>query len=54
MKKAMALADKSRSRHALIIGDNEVTARQYALKNLASGEQESLTVAEIIAKLIGN
>ena len=54
MKKAMALADKSRSRHALIIGDNEVNARQYALKNLASGEQESLTVAEIIAKLIGN
>ena len=51
MKKAMALADKSRARHALIIGENEVNDRRYALKNLTSGEQQSLSVAEIIAKL---
>jgi histidyl-tRNA synthetase len=48
MKKAMALADKSRARHALIIGENEVNERRYALKNLTSGEQESLAVADII------
>ena len=54
MKKAMALADKSRARHALIIGENEVNERRYALKNLTSGEQESLTVADIIAKLNRN
>lgn len=51
MKKAMALADKSRARHALIIGETEVNDRRYALKNLTSGEQQSLSVAEIIAKL---
>ena len=39
---------------ALIIGENEVNERRYALKNLTSGEQESLTVADIIAKLNRN
>jgi len=54
MKKAMALADKSRARHALIIGENEVNEGRYALKNLISGEQESLTVGDIIVKLHRN
>jgi histidyl-tRNA synthetase len=51
MKKAMAAADKSRARYALIIGENEVAVGKYGLKNLASGEQESLTLDEIITKL---
>ncbi len=51
MKKAMAAADKSRARYALIIGEDEVASGKYGLKNLAAGEQESLTVDEIIAKL---
>ncbi|HEU0174482.1 MAG TPA: histidine--tRNA ligase [Blastocatellia bacterium] len=51
MKKAMAAADKSRARYALIIGENEVASGRYGLKNLASGEQESLTLDEIITKL---
>ncbi|MEP7342145.1 MAG: histidine--tRNA ligase [Acidobacteriota bacterium] len=51
MKKAMTAAAKSRARFALIIGDNEVATGQYGLKNLATGEQESLSINEIISKL---
>src|SRR5262245_15569138 len=51
MKKAMAAADKSRARYALIIGENEVAGGKYGLKNLASGEQESLSLDEIIVRL---
>jgi histidyl-tRNA synthetase len=51
MKKAMAAADKSRARYALIIGENEVASGKYGLKNLATGEQASLALDEIIAKL---
>jgi histidyl-tRNA synthetase len=51
MKKAMAAAAKSRARYALIIGDTEVATGQYGLKNLATGEQESLSLDEIISKL---
>jgi histidyl-tRNA synthetase len=51
MKKAMAQANKSRSRYALIIGDDEVASCRYALKHLATGEQESLDVDAIKAKL---
>lgn len=50
MKKAMTSAAKSRARYALIIGDNEVSSGQYGLKNLATGEQESLSLGDIIAK----
>jgi histidyl-tRNA synthetase len=51
MKKAMASAAKSRARYALIIGDTEVATGRYGLKNLATGEQESLSLDEIISKL---
>jgi len=51
MKKAMAAADKSRARYALIVGEDEVASGKYGLKNLATGEQQSLTLDEIIAKL---
>ncbi|NDD64547.1 MAG: hypothetical protein EBZ36_11325 [Acidobacteria bacterium] len=54
MKKAMALADKSRARHALIIGENEISERRYGLKHLTSGEQQSLSVADIIDRLTKN
>jgi histidyl-tRNA synthetase len=51
MKKAMAAADKSRARYALIIGENEVASGKYGLKDLAAGQQESLEVEQIISKL---
>jgi histidyl-tRNA synthetase len=51
MKKAMTAAAKSRARFALIVGEDEVASGKYGLKNLATGEQESLSLDEIIAKL---
>lgn len=48
MKKAMAAANKARARYALIIGDDEVASGKYGLKNLATGEQESISLKEII------
>ena len=51
MKKAMAQASQSRARYALIIGENEIASGRYGLKNLASGEQESLSLEAIAARL---
>jgi histidyl-tRNA synthetase len=49
----MAQASKSNARYALIIGDDEVASDSYALKNLATSEQESLGFDDIVAKLAG-
>ncbi|MFZ4628528.1 MAG: histidine--tRNA ligase [Blastocatellia bacterium] len=51
MKKAMGLAAKSRARYALIIGETEVETGSYGWKNLTTGEQESLPLEEILARL---
>jgi histidyl-tRNA synthetase len=54
LKRAMELANKLGARFTLIIGDNEMAAGRYALKNMASGQQESLTRDEIAARLAVN
>jgi histidyl-tRNA synthetase len=51
LKRAMELANKFAARFALIVGDNEMAAGRYALKNMTTGEQEELTRDEIAAKL---
>jgi histidyl-tRNA synthetase len=51
IKKAMTQAAKSGARFALIVGEDEVAQNRYGLKNLATGEQESLSLEEIIARL---
>ena len=43
LKRAMELANKLGARFTLIVGDNEMAAGRYALKNMATGEQEKLT-----------
>ncbi|MBO0720599.1 MAG: histidine--tRNA ligase [Blastocatellia bacterium] len=48
LKKAMTQAAKSGARFALIIGEDEVAQDKYGLKNLATGEQELLSLLEII------
>ena len=47
----MELANKLGARYTLIVGDNEIAAGPYALKNMATGEQHELTRDEIAAKL---
>lgn len=43
LKRMLELANKLAARYTLIVGDNEIAAQSYALKNMASGEQETLT-----------
>jgi histidyl-tRNA synthetase len=43
LKRMLELANKMGARYALIVGDNEIVTQSYALKNMASGEQEMLT-----------
>jgi histidyl-tRNA synthetase len=45
LKRAMELANKLAARYALIVGDNEITTGQYALKNMTTGEQEQVSRA---------
>jgi histidyl-tRNA synthetase len=51
LKRAMELANKFGARFTLIIGDNEIAAGRYALKNMASGDQQNMTRDEILAAL---
>jgi histidyl-tRNA synthetase len=51
LKRAMELANKLGARFALIVGDNELASGRYALKNMATGEQESLAPGEIAGRL---
>ncbi len=51
LKRAMELANKLGARWALILGDNEITAGLYTLKDMTSGEQESVTREQLITKL---
>ena len=47
LKRAMELANKLGARYTLIVGDNEISAGAYALKNMRSGEQQTVTVENI-------
>jgi histidyl-tRNA synthetase len=47
LKRAMELANKLGARFTLILGDNELNEGRYALKNMASGEQRTVTRDEI-------
>jgi histidyl-tRNA synthetase len=51
VKRAMELANKLAARYTLIVGDNELAAGRYRLKNMSTGEQLDLTQDEIAAKL---
>ena len=43
LKRAMELANKLAARYTLIVGDNEIAAGRYTLKNMSTGEQLQLT-----------
>lgn len=51
LKKSFENASKMGARFALIVGENEVKAGAFALKNLESGEQISVPRAELAAKI---
>ncbi len=43
LKRMLELANKLGAKYTLIVGDNEIVTQSYALKNMASGEQETLS-----------
>ena len=50
-KKALGLADKLGARYALIIGEDEVAAGIFTLKNLADGTQEKYSESQLLEYL---
>ena len=52
LKKSFETATKAGAKYILIVGENEVKADAFALKNLASGEQVSVPRADLAAKIL--
>jgi histidyl-tRNA synthetase len=52
LKKSFEAADKAGAKYILIVGENEVKADAFALKNLATGEQITVPRAELAAKIL--
>lgn len=50
-KKQFARADKWGARVALVLGENEVAAQQVVVKDLQSGEQETLAQSSLVERL---
>lgn len=51
--KSLGLADRLKSRHAVIIGDDELAAGVVTVKRLSDGKQDKLTEAQLISYLRG-
>ncbi len=51
LKRAMELANKMGARFTLILGENELAQGRYALKNMSTGEQESVAREEIAGRI---
>jgi histidyl-tRNA synthetase len=51
LKKSFEIASKVGARYILIVGENEVKAGAFALKNLESGEQVSVPRGELARKI---
>lgn len=51
LKNQLKKADKSGAAHALILGESEAEQNLFTLKTLASGEQQTLPLAQIVAQL---
>ena len=51
LKKSLETASRIGARYALIIGENEVKAGAFALKNLATGEQVTVPRAELAGRI---
>jgi histidyl-tRNA synthetase len=53
LKKSFEAADKAGAKYIVIVGENEIKADSFTLKNLASGEQVSVPRSELVAKIRG-
>ena len=51
LKKSLETASKIGARYALILGEKEADSGQFALKNLATGEQENVPRVELARRI---
>ena len=51
LKKSFELAEKAGAKYIVIVGENEVAAGQFAVKNLSSSEQVSVPRAQLVEHL---
>jgi histidyl-tRNA synthetase len=51
LKRSLDLANKMSARFALIVGENEIAAGRYTLKNMQSGEQQTVDRDELIQRI---
>ncbi len=51
--KSLSLADRLGARYAVILGEEELAAKQFTVKRLADGEQKKLSEADLLAYLQG-
>ena len=51
LKRAMELANRLEAQYALILGEDEMASGRYTLKNMATGEQVSITREELQERL---
>jgi histidyl-tRNA synthetase len=52
LKKSFEAAERMGARYTLIVGENEVAANAFALKNVASGEQVTVPRAELAQRIL--
>lgn len=53
LKRMLELANKLNARYTLILGENEIVSKSYALKNMSSGEQVVLNRQQLLATFEG-
>jgi histidyl-tRNA synthetase len=51
LKRLLELANKLRARYCVIVGETELAASQYMLKNMSSGEQHIVARAELTGRI---
>jgi histidyl-tRNA synthetase len=51
LKRSLELANKLGARFAVIVGDNEMTAGNYVVKNMATGEQYTANRQELTERI---
>ena len=51
LKRAMELANKLGARFVVILGDDEIAKGEYSLKDMKSGEQQSVTREQLLQRL---
>ena len=51
LKRSLELANKMGARFVLMVGENEMAAGKYALKNMKSGEQETVDRGELVQRI---